>query len=106
MSINLTNMLKQNMHVSLMVRRETVDKRLGVQHTCRRPYMPLGAQSCLRLHNCLNCSMALTNTFLSMLDMSPEHRNVMGLFLSHKVLLITHLECKHLIQTATESKAK
>lgn len=99
-------MLKQNMHVSLMVRRETVDKRLGGQHTCRRPYVPQGAQSCLRLHNCLNCSMALTNTFLSMLDMSPEHRNMTGLFMSHKVLLIPHLERKQLIQTATENKAK
>lgn len=55
------------------------------------------------LHNCLNCSMAPTNTSLSMLDMSPEHRNVTGLFLSHQVLLTPHLECEHLIQTATES---
>lgn len=82
---NLINILKQNMHVSLTVRRETVGRR-------QETLVPQGAQSCFRLHNCLNCSMSLTNTLLLMLDMSSEHRNVTGLFLSHKVLLVPHLE--------------
>lgn len=84
------------------------EERNGGQKAWSAAYLheTLRASGSTVLHNCLNCSMALTNTFLSMLDMSPEHRNVTGLFLSHKVLLIPHLECKHLIQTATESKAK